>query len=396
MVNVYSPESLDIKPPKEGFQQGGWYEGRQFWAGTLSEPGAIHPSSSQIGAGQPVSPEVIAQTDPKNVAYIEEQRKRAAAAPVTPAAAITPTPAGLPAPTPQPATEAPAGMPAFAPPETINLPELYKSLQRDTGISKLETKYSGMEKEFIEAKAKINDNPFLSEATRVGRIAKIESLFAERTANIRGEIATKKADIETQLNLELKQFDIESTAAQNALSQFNTLLSMGALDTATGEDIAGLTRSTGIPSSMIYSAIQVSKKSKEKQANTQLVTVDDGTSISGVLINTDTGEVIKSIVLGKSKPRAPKAVTETEKTTYYQSALREDAARGMNLGDVFKLYLGYLDPNEIYGLYNVSSLYGEAKEIETAKGRATLRKFGVSIGTESGYKAGGTKLEGRK
>ena len=47
MSAIYDPTSLGIKPPSGGFQVGGWYSGRQFWNGTLSEPGQIHPSSNQ-------------------------------------------------------------------------------------------------------------------------------------------------------------------------------------------------------------------------------------------------------------------------------------------------------------------------------------------------------------
>ena len=61
------------KAPKGGFKQGGWYEGRQYWGGTFSAPDQIHPSSSQQGAGQAVSKEVVAQTDPANVGYLAQQ-----------------------------------------------------------------------------------------------------------------------------------------------------------------------------------------------------------------------------------------------------------------------------------------------------------------------------------
>lgn len=60
MANKYTAEQLGIKAPSGGFQTGGWYQGRQYWNGTLSDPGVIHPESNQQGAGQAVNPEVNA------------------------------------------------------------------------------------------------------------------------------------------------------------------------------------------------------------------------------------------------------------------------------------------------------------------------------------------------
>lgn len=44
-------------------QQGAWYDGRQYWGGTLSDPGVINKLSDQVGAGQLVSKEVNLQSD---------------------------------------------------------------------------------------------------------------------------------------------------------------------------------------------------------------------------------------------------------------------------------------------------------------------------------------------
>src|SRR3990167_5842600 len=54
---------------------GGWYDGQQFWGGTLSAPGVINTQSSQQGAGQAVSKEVVQQTNPANWDYIQQQQK---------------------------------------------------------------------------------------------------------------------------------------------------------------------------------------------------------------------------------------------------------------------------------------------------------------------------------
>lgn len=166
-------------------------------------------------------------------------------------------------------------------------------------VKPLEDQLSQYAKDYTEATGKINDNPFLAEATRVGRVAKLDDLYQKRTANIRTDIATKRADIETQLNLQTKQFDINSQQAQIAMQQFNTLLGAGALDNASGEDIANITRATGLSSSMIQSAIQASKDSKV-QTSTQ--SFDDGTNQGFIVFNPKTGEIISKQIVSASKP----------------------------------------------------------------------------------------------
>ncbi len=52
-------ETIDgVKAPSGGFQQGGWYEGRQYWNGTLSAKGVENSQSGTASAGTKVSDEV--------------------------------------------------------------------------------------------------------------------------------------------------------------------------------------------------------------------------------------------------------------------------------------------------------------------------------------------------
>lgn len=310
----YSPTSLNIAPPAGGFQQGGWYNGRQYWNGTLSDPGVIHPESNQQGAGQAVSEEVNRQTSVAaglasnaNQDYINAQRAKAAPvqpqpqrpAPVGTAGGFTGGSAGgtgaQQLTTPLVDTLNIAAKPAPA----IDLPNLYKSLQAGSGISELETQLSALTKANNDAQSKINDNPWLSEATRVGRISKLATDYENRAAALKGDIAVRKADIETQLNLQTKQFDIQSNQAQQAMSQYNTLLNSGALDNASGEDVAAITRATGLSSSMIYNAIN---KKKVDDVKTSTVSFDDGTNQGFAVINSQTGEIISRQVVAASKP----------------------------------------------------------------------------------------------
>lgn len=309
MVTV-NPEQVGVQAPAGGFKQGGWYKGRQYWGGTLSDPGVIHPASGAVGAGKLVSREVNLQSDvaqdnkPGDIEkYLASQRQKAATAGqpagVVPGGAGGGVGGGA-------ATGGGGGFGLGTGGEsTIDLQGQYKNLTKEAGISGLEEEFSNIEKAFIEAKGKSNDNPFLSEATRVGREAKLQKLFDERTANIRGDIATKKADVETQLNLKLKQFDINSQQAKQGLDQLNALISMGALTNASGEDIANLTRSTGISSNLIRNAVQTSK-----QANVQPKLITSTDASGNVVVSTidaNTGTLINQQSLGSvGKGFAPK------------------------------------------------------------------------------------------
>jgi len=370
--------------PAGGFQQGGWYGGQQYWNGTFSAPGVINVQSDQVGAGQAVSKEVVQQTNPANWDYIQQQQQQQQqniqpVAQAVQSASTDFSQAGV------SGAGVGVGVPTAEAP--INLPDMYQNLYKDSGISDLESQYSTQEKSYIEAKGKINDNPFLSEATRVGRIAKIESLFAERTANIKGDIATQKADVETQMNLKLQQLDINSQQTQLAWQQLGSLLDMGALDNANGEDIANWTRQTGISSTMIKSAI--AERNKPEPVQTSMVqSTNDAGEMTVSVINSQTGEVISQQSLGAigkaTKVTGGGSTTTSTKNAQQQFTSDAESTQGvstdagwvgifpqlvakyaafMSLNDIYKLYLNSATGQK-YGTPNESA--SEIKEIYDA------------------------------
>ncbi len=245
---------------------------------------------------------------------------------------------------------------------TINLPEIYQTLYDQSGVSGLEKQLSDQTKSFTDAQSKINDNPFLSEATRVGRIAKLNTDFNARSQGTRNDIATKKADIETKLNIQTKQFDIQSDQAKQALAQFETLLSSGALSNASGEDIANITRATGMSSTMINAAI---KAAKDKNIQTSTIQFDDGTNQGFAVINSNTGEIIKKENISQSKPKAVSVGDQkTADAQTNQSNAVADIQAGTTLRDLINHYAvtGGLSIEELYRLYNSNSPYGKAGE----------------------------------
>ena len=340
--------------------QGAWYDGQQYWGGTLSAPGQINTQSNQVGAGQQVSKEVVQQTNPANWEYIQQQQQTYKSSTGQPTATPTPTGTGT----------AGAGV-GYTSPEVPNLPDIYKSLYASSGIDQMNADLAIKEKQYLEAKGKITDNPFLSASMVDKRLARLTQKYEEETKPLSNQIATKKADVETQLNLQTKQFDINSQAAQLALSKFNTLLSLGALDGASGEDIANITRSTGISSSMIYSAINAQKA---KNVETSTISFDDGTNQGFAVINSKTGEIIKKQNVATSKPKAEKELSAEDIKSTYQSTLRSDISSGLGVKDIFRIYSGLLDPNDIMSIYNATSPYGPAVE-----SKKELEKYGVKF-----------------
>ena len=165
--------------------------------------------------------------------------------------------------------------------------------------------------------SKIKDNPYLSEATMTGRLSKLAERFnadmqleTKKQAIAEGKLATAKADAQVKLNIAAQQYNVESSENQQNLSMFNNLLSSGALENASGADIAQITSSTGLSSSMVQSIIDFQKKKNAPKLDLQ--TIDDGTNQYVVAVDS-TGNVVNKQVIGASKPKAAKAATADQK-----------------------------------------------------------------------------------
>lgn len=335
-------------------QQGGWYDGQQFWGGTLSQPGQINSMSNQQGAGQAVSQEVIRQTNPANVGYINQQRQQAG---------LSPSPTeSLPS-MPKSNINPSGSIGPMSTPETINLPKMYEDLYGSSGIRDIEADLNARTVAYNNEVAKIKDNPYLSEATMTGRIAKLDQKFAMDSASLRDQIATKKADIETKLNLQTKQLDINNQQTQMAWDQFNTLLASGALDNASGDTIAQITRSTGIPSDAIISAIGASKD-KNNPVSVSTFTADSG-EVYAVALDSK-GNVVNRTSLGlignAQKSGGSGKISKDEEKQQNRESLIQSVKSGITLKSLLGYYGSVLDTDTIVQLYNLYSPFGPAKE----------------------------------
>ncbi len=304
-------------------QQGAWYDAQQYWGNTLSNPGQINSLSTQIGAGQAVSSEVNRQTSVAagkapnaNQDYIDSLNKKGVTgsygAGYNPTGAAAGAGAGF-------TGDAGAAGPGVNPTPTLDLSGIYTGLQESSGINALQTALTAKQEGYNKELSTINDNPFLSEGNRVGRASKLATDFQNDAKVVTDQISQKQADNQMQLQLKTKQFDIDSQAAKDSLEKFNSLLSMGALDNASGQDIANITRSTGLSSSLIASAVQ---KKKLEGLETSIQSFDDGKEQGFTIFTIDPqGNIVNQTrqVMGQSA----KAATQYSSDPFVSAFLSE-------------------------------------------------------------------------
>ena len=306
MANLYDPSSVGVTAGN--LQNGGWYNGRQYWNGQVGDPGVII-NPNQQGSGQPVSQTVQAQTNPANPAYIQQQTAAAQKANVAPTGQTsTPTTQVPTGGTATPTAGTGAGLGVTATTTTPQLQDLYNSLQKTEGITTLQNTITTKTSAYNSQISQINDNPYLSEANRTGRIEKLTTDFNNDIKNDQDALAMKQADVTTQLNLATQQFDINSKAASDALSTFNTLLTSGALSGASGTDIANIATSTGMSTSMVQAAIKA--ETAKDAPKPQVIQFNDGTNTGFVVVNPDTGAIISKQIVAAAPPTSASVAQE--------------------------------------------------------------------------------------
>lgn len=322
------------------YSQGGWYDGRQFWDGVLGAPGVVMDPSSP-GYLKPVSSEVNKQSDaaqgytPGTIdAYLAQLRGISN----TPISAVDGSELsgvdGIGA----------GGSSAMG---GLSLQGIYDEAYKTAGISDLQKQYDDIQAE-IDAKNQaladktnsINENPWGAEGTRIGKVRRLTeyandsiSVLQQKQANLATKINQAKADVETKLNLATKQQELN----KDMLSTFNSLLSMGALDSASSDDIAQFARQTGLPTSFLASAI---KQNADKGAETKLIeSTDDNGNVTVSLVSIKDG---KLEVTGKQNLGA---VGKGRATT--ASAIKSDAiATAAAILDTLKNSYGHVSPSD--------------------------------------------------
>lgn len=229
-------------------KNGEWIDGKQYWDGQYGEAGVVM-NPNDVGYGKKVSSEVnrassIAQG--KEAGAIDAYLGNLAAS--NQQSDIVPVGGG--------AQQAGA----------FNLINQYDQLKQESGIDKLTAEISEKEKKLAAAESEINDNPWNSESTRVGRVAKLRETAGNEINNLKNDLSTAMNNINTKLNLQNQQYEMDTERSANALKSVENYLSLGLLDSANEMDITALAQKTGVSPALIKSAIAARKRKMATEA----------------------------------------------------------------------------------------------------------------------------------
>jgi hypothetical protein len=171
----------------------------------------------------------------------------------------------------------------------IDLNSIYENALTDSNTTALEAELNTKKMAKDAASADINDNPFYTEATRVGKIAKLDAKANDEINTLQDQITNAKADAQVKVNIATQQYNIDSQEYQNNLSKLNTLISSGAIAGASSADISAIALATGMSTGMVSSII-----TKVKEGNRSLQTTTDNAG-NITIFDANTGQIVSTI-----------------------------------------------------------------------------------------------------
>ena len=181
-------------------------------------------------------------------------------------------------------------------PATLDLNRMYEEGMKSSEITTLEQQLAEKKTARTTAETNINDNPWYSEATRVGKQAKLNEQSQSEIKDLEDSLAQKKADVQVKLNIATQQYNIESQAYQQNLSKLNLLISSGALLNASGNDISSIALATGMSTSMVKGIQTQMQENKVKPS--VITSTNDAGVVTVSVVDANTGKVISQNSLG--------------------------------------------------------------------------------------------------
>lgn len=175
----------------------------------------------------------------------------------------------------------------------------YDAFFNTNEINQLKADIDEKKKARDTAVAKINDNPFYSEATRVGKINQINQQADAEIGTLQEGLDQLISDAEIRYNIATQQYDVEQDRYKNALSQLNLLIDTGAISNLNPADLAELAKETGLTVDMLKQIQLETSKSGSKVSPEVIKQTDRDGNVTVVIIDKNTGNIINKQNLGQ-------------------------------------------------------------------------------------------------
>lgn len=409
--------------------QGGWYDGQQFWGGTLSPKGVINSLSDQVGAGKPVSAEVNAQSAREQGVSVQQFNTYLA----TPnkvtssqaqstlnnygsslfgAANSSPT-RGV-----QSFEEIAASLkgsgilPSGSAPTPPSLASQFQQLSTEKGVDAIQASINAFkaQQDEIAAQLRINvsaerDKPVAQNVIE-GKVSVQQRDKQEEYDFVSRQLARKTDEYNSALGSIKMIMDFTQTDFQNASTAYNTQFDQAIStfnlirgiqqDQKTDEQRAidnARANAQIFVNAISAGNLDLSQLPPDQAAQLARMEVQAGlpigffgairkdpkadivfTSTNNGVTQVGTRNADGSISVSNYGTPTGGGGTKEDKASYYTNAAITDARKGATLSQMFSIYTGVVPPNEIYTLYNANSKYGADRgDIEN------LRKYGVTL-----------------
>lgn len=246
-----------------------------------------------------------------------------------------------------------------------NSPEIVATNQK---ITEINDKVIARQKALDEASAQIDDNPFYSEATRVGKQAKlreaanndINTILKEQQLE-ESKLASLKSDAAIKVNAATGQYNINNQAYQENLQNFMSLVNAGGLTNISPTDLGNYSTATGIPMSVLQS---IQTKSQNELVAPQIVSsTDNAGNVTITAVDKNTGNIINQVTagdVGKAKTTgtgSTSGIDQKSINTTIKSIEGYTASNGTYVGifpQLVKEYANLLSLQDIYRKYAAS------------------------------------------
>jgi hypothetical protein len=243
-----------------------------------------------------------------------------------------------------------------------------------------EAEYNKLTTELEQAKANINDNPYFAEATRTGRIAKLNERATDKLTTLQNRVASLKADEQVAYNVSMDRYKLQQDQIKQNIDRLKMYIDTGAILNASAQDIAKIGVSTGMSQAMLQGIISRTRADiaakNAPSMGVEFITNDKTGEVQVISYNKSTGQISGTNSLGKLKA----------------GSLESDFDKDINTG------LSRLRSGETWGsVYNsIYSKYAPIASLQGDSAEALQKSIDAGLGSSFWSKEGAYEYSKRK